>query len=127
VRSTRQRDVILEDLRSVKTHPTADEVYEMSRKRVPDISLATVYRNLERMSELGVITRLDLSAGKRRYDGDVSRHYHFRCPVCGRVFDLSLGESHTVEGALGVLRSLRGVEGVLIELKRVCAKCELGS
>ena len=123
MRSTRQREVILDDLRSVKTHPTADEVYDMSRRRVPGISLATVYRNLEALADIGVVGRLALAGSKRRYDGDVSRHYHSRCPCCARVFDLSKAESNEVDDALKGLRSLDGVENIEIELKRICGEC----
>ncbi|WP_246325180.1 Fur family transcriptional regulator [Dissulfurirhabdus thermomarina] len=85
---TRQRAVILEELRGVTTHPTADEVYEMVRKRIPRISLATVYRNLELMAREGLIQRLDVAGGPKRYDGDPGLHYHVRCVRCGRVDDV---------------------------------------
>ncbi|MGE5577510.1 MAG: Fur family transcriptional regulator, partial [Syntrophothermus sp.] len=52
---TRQRQIILEELKNVTTHPTADEVYEMVRRRLPRISLGTVYRNLELLAEEGII------------------------------------------------------------------------
>ena len=57
---TRQRQIILEELRKVVTHPSADEVYEMVRKRLPRISLGTIYRNLEILSENGDIQKLEL-------------------------------------------------------------------
>jgi Fur family ferric uptake transcriptional regulator len=56
---TRQRRVILEELRKVNTHPSADEIYEIVRKRLPRISLGTVYRNLEILSESGDIQKLE--------------------------------------------------------------------
>jgi Fur family ferric uptake transcriptional regulator len=126
MRTTRQREVILDDLRSVTSHPTADEVYEMSRRRLPDISLATVYRNLEALADMGVVGRLSLAGTKRRYDGNVSRHYHSRCSKCGRVFDLPVEESRSVDDALTELRSMEGVEDIDIEIKRVCAGCSAG-
>ena len=58
LRMTRQREVILEELRKVNTHPSADEIYEMVRKRLPRISLGTVYRNLEILSKSGDIKKL---------------------------------------------------------------------
>ena len=125
MRASRQRDVVLEDLRSVTSHPTADEVYEMSRRRIPTISLGTVYRNLEALAEKGVIRRLSLAGAKRRYDGDISRHYHSRCPICERIFDLPAEESATVAASLEDVRRLDGVEGIAIELRRVCADCSV--
>ena len=77
-RMTRQRQVILEELRKVNTHPSADEVYEMVRKRLPRISLGTVYRNLEVLSESGQIKKLEPRTLKR-FDGNSSEHFHIRC------------------------------------------------
>lgn len=88
LRMTKQRQVILEELCSVTTHPTADDMYEMVRKRLPNVSLGTVYRNLEILSENGVIQKLDVGGTKKRFDGNVSTHCHVRCKECGRVDDL---------------------------------------
>lgn len=84
---TRQRGVILEELRKVNTHPSADEVYEMVRKRLPRISLGTVYRNLEILSESGVIQKLEPGCSLKRFDGNPVEHYHIRCVRCGRIAD----------------------------------------
>ena len=88
LRKTKQREVILEELNKVKTHPTADEIYDRVRKRLPNISLGTVYRNLEVLSESGVIKKLDLAGTQKRFDGDTHDHYHVRCKRCGCVDDL---------------------------------------
>ncbi len=87
-RMTRQRMVILDTLRSMVSHPTADEVYEAVRGILPHISLGTVYRNLEVLTEMGLIMRLDIGGGQRRYDGRAERHYHLRCINCERVVDI---------------------------------------
>ena len=90
LRMTRQRKVILEELRKVKTHPSADEVYEMVRKRLPRISLGTVYRNLEILSESGDIQKLEPGCSLKRFDGDTSEHCHIRCVRCDRIADAPL-------------------------------------
>jgi Fe2+/Zn2+ uptake regulation proteins len=87
-RMTKQRSIILEVLRSVKTHPTADELYTLVRERLPRISLGTVYRNLDILAASGDILRLDRAGEQKRFDGDISPHYHVRCNGCGRVGDL---------------------------------------
>jgi len=89
LRDTKQRRAILKELQSVTTHPTADEIYEMVRKRIPRISLGTVYRNLEILSENGMIQRLAYGAGCYRFDGAAHNHYHIRCVDCGRVDDVT--------------------------------------
>ena len=69
---TRQRPVILEELKNLTTHPTADELYSMVRRRLPRISLGTVYRNLEILSEMGLAQKLESAGAQRRYGGDVT-------------------------------------------------------
>lgn len=87
-RMTRQRAVILEELRKVKTHPTADEVYSIVRERLPRISLGTVYRNLDFLAETGEILKLEAAGSTKRFDGDTSWHQHVRCIHCGRIGDV---------------------------------------
>jgi Fur family ferric uptake transcriptional regulator len=119
---TRQRQVILDEVRRSRSHPTADEVYDRVRAFVPKISLGTVYRNLDRLAEIGEIRRVDIAGGQRRYDGRVAEHGHVRCVVCGRVADvddLELPE-------LGDLCEVRGYEvtGYTLELLGYCPGCK---
>ena len=89
LRMTPQRRVILEEIKKVDTHPTPDEIYDLVRRRLPHISLGTVYRNLEILSACGLIQKLELAGYQRRFDGNTDPHYHIRCVGCGRVRDLS--------------------------------------
>jgi len=86
-RNTRQRRVILEELRKLTSHPTAAELYEIARRQLPTLSLGTVYRNLELLTELGEISKLEAAGSQARYDGDLNQHYHVRCVRCGRIDD----------------------------------------
>lgn len=87
-RMTKQRMVILGELRKVNTHPTADEIYALVRRKIPRISLGTVYRNLDFLAESKEIIKLDSAGPTRRFDGDTRPHQHVRCTKCGRVGDL---------------------------------------
>ena len=87
---SRQREAILNVLRSTDTHPTAARVYEMVREHIPNISLGTVYRNLTALSEAGDILCIDVRDGQEHYDGDNSSHIHLRCKKCGAIEDLRL-------------------------------------
>ncbi len=87
-RMTRQRDIILQVLQGLKTHPTADELYHLVRKQMPHISLGTVYRNLDVLCEQGLAFRLELGGAQRRYDAGMHPHHHAKCVRCGRVIDL---------------------------------------
>ena len=87
-RMTKQRRVIKEILCSTKSHPTAEAIYVEARKRLPDISLGTVYRNLQVLLEENAIMELNYGKGFSRFDGNVMPHYHFVCQDCGRVYDV---------------------------------------
>lgn len=90
MRLTTQRQIILEELAKVTSHPTANEVYDMVRQRLPRIGLGTVYRNLELMAESGMILKLEVGGTQKRFDATTTPHYHVRCTGCGRVDDVDL-------------------------------------
>ena len=87
-RNTPQRRVILEELCAAHTHPTAAELYDRVRRRLPRVSLGTVYRNLEVLHQDGVIRKLEFAGGETRFDGDLGDHYHVRCTACGHIADV---------------------------------------
>lgn len=89
-RMTKQKKIILEILRSTTSHPTADWIYAQARKVLPDISLGTVYRNLNVLKEDGEIMELNYGSTYSRYDGNPQNHYHFVCLSCGRVSDVDM-------------------------------------
>ena len=84
----RKRDTILQCVRSTTTHPSAEWVFENVRTEVPDISLATVYRNLSLFKDQGLIASLGTVKGIERFDGNTEPHVHFICTGCGAVVDL---------------------------------------
>lgn len=88
MRNTEQKSVILEVLQTHKDHPTADQIYSEVREILPRISLGTVYRNLEKLSSSGIIMKLELGGGQKRFDPTPSDHAHFRCVSCSAVEDL---------------------------------------
>ncbi len=88
LRDTKARRVMVDEICKSCSHPTADEVYDLVRKRLPRISLGTIYRNLELLSEKGLIQKLDLAGTQRRYDGNTENHYHLRCLACSLVKDI---------------------------------------
>ena len=87
-RNTQQRQVILEELRGLTSHPTAADLYQLVRARLPKISLGTVYRNLELLTEMRAIQKLEAGGTEARFDGNADHHHHVRCVSCGRVDDL---------------------------------------
>ena len=86
---SRQRDAILNELRSRVDHPTAEELYFSLKKELPNLSLGTVYRNLSALAEDGIIMKIE-GDGADRFDGNCINHYHFRCEKCGKVTDMCM-------------------------------------
>jgi len=89
-RITHQREIILQRLQSVTSHPTADELYVMIKQHLPRISIATVYRNLEWLVDHGYAQKIEVGGRQKRFDGTTRPHYHIRCLGCGRVDDVAL-------------------------------------
>ncbi len=84
----RKRDAILTCLRETDTHPSADWVYAQLKPQIPDLSLGTVYRNLNLFKDQGIIVSLGTVKGVERFDGNTAPHVHFICDGCGCVLDL---------------------------------------
>lgn len=94
---SRQRASIKEYLMRTHNHPTADDVYMDVKEVFPNISLGTVYRNLNLLAELGEVTKITTPNGADRFDGRTDLHYHVICRDCGNVFDLELPKEHSEE------------------------------
>lgn len=86
-RLTSQKQIILDYLTKVKTHPTAEEIFQEVRRKLPRISQGTVYRVLNNFINKGD-AQIILSKGVSHFDGDTSPHAHFICQSCSRVYDV---------------------------------------
>ncbi len=122
MRLTTQRQIILEELGKVTTHPTANEVYDMVRKRLPRIGLGTVYRNLELMAESGIILKLEVGGTQKRFDATIDPHYHIRCLNCGKVDDIEMPVMSEINKAAEELSQYK-VLGHHIEFSGLCSEC----
>ena len=120
--NTNQRRVIMEELRKLKCHPTADELYGIVKQRLPKISLATVYRNLGLLADAGEIRRIEQAGRQNRYDGDTSIHYHLRCRKCGAVEDLQMENPQSLNRDLTKVLTGR-VSNVKVEFDGYCVDC----
>ena len=121
-RMTQQRKTILEILNKTKGHPSADEVYEMVKQRIPRISLGTVYRNLEVLAELGMIQVLELSGSLKRFDWDTNKHYHIRCIRCDRVENAPIAPMRQIENKL-YESTVFEIIGHNLEFTGLCPRC----
>lgn len=98
---SKQRDAILAAVLESCCHPDADSICARVRADIPNISLGTVYRNLGKLAEEGIIRRISVPSGADRFDKTLCPHGHIVCPVCGDVSDLSTEVTAALECALG--------------------------
>lgn len=85
---THQRLAVYEELSGRRDHPSAEALYESLKKPYPSLSLATVYKTLQTLHEMGMVARVDSPAAQARYDAIVETHHHAVCTACGRIEDL---------------------------------------
>jgi Fe2+ or Zn2+ uptake regulation protein len=120
-RNTIQKIKILNFLRSVKTHPTAETVYKHVKKSLPTITLATVYRNLNQLAKNSAILRLEINK-EYHYDADISYHQHFVCKQCGKIIDVF--NKKVSEYALKKVNNPNlNIETVQVTYYGTCSKC----
>ena len=119
---TRQRAAVHDYLNSVEHHPTAEEVYLAVKRKLPRISLATVYKNLEALVACGAASKLTYGDAAARYDIRTDHHYHTRCLDCGRMWDLDAGQGSEL---LKQLMPQAGfvVKDYRLELLGQCREC----
>lgn len=123
LRMTNQREIILRELLKSKQHLTADELYDIVKKIMPRISLATVYRNLEILSEAGIVGKLEISGRQKRFDYDPSDHDHIYCAVCHRVDNLEVEHQSMGAEKLGN-SSGYSITGYRLEIIGICPECQ---
>lgn len=123
LRMTNQREMILRELVKNKQHLTADELYDIVKKLMPRISLATVYRNLEILSEAGIIGKLEISGRQKRFDYDPEDHDHIYCAVCHRVDNLNIERSGDEKKKMASVKGY-SVTGYRLEIIGICESCQ---
>ncbi len=124
MRITNQREIILEELRKTKSHPTADELFEAVRQRLPRISLATVYRNLEQMSDAGIINKIEYGGRQKRFDGDVSPHSHVYCVKCGKIADIETSHDCDLKKIILDTKGYK-IFGERLQFMGLCPDCQM--
>ncbi len=123
LRVTPQRMAVYEALIEADDHPSAEMVYRKVRRRFPTISLDTVNRSLSTFSRIGAATVVEGTGGAKRFDGDLSKHQHFRCVKCGRIIDFlhepfeHMEVPDTLKSQFRIVRSTVYFEGV-------CDRCK---
>jgi Fur family transcriptional regulator, peroxide stress response regulator len=119
---TRQRQVVLDVVQAGDSHPTAAEVFEAARRKMPGISFATVYNSLRFLKQEGLVREVAFGGGASRYDRETDRHDHAICSACGTLVDFDL--PGTVELMRSAARASRfKAESVHLTLVGLCPQC----
>lgn len=126
---SKQRELILNILKGTDAHPTAEWVYQEAKKVMPTIGIATVYRNLNALAEMGTCNKIKTLSGQDRFDGMTERHFHAECRCCGRLMDLKMVSEKAQENLMQMVAETFGEEGArytlpTILLEGLCEDCK---
>ena len=123
IKRSKQKEAILRVLRNTTSHPTATWIYDEVRKEIPNISLATVYRNLRLLKETGGILELELNNAPSRFDARTDSHHHFCCEQCGRVFDVDEAIDKKLNGKVAQKTGFE-ISHSQLEFYGLCPECQ---
>ena len=122
---THQRLEILREIEGAEDHPDAETVFRAVQRRVPTVSLDTVYRTLWRLRDLGLVTTLGPRRDSVRFDANLERHHHYVCVRCGLVRDFESEELNDLR-VPGAVKQFGSVEEAHVEVRGTCAACRGG-
>jgi Fur family peroxide stress response transcriptional regulator len=123
MKHSNQRDTILENVLERTDHPTADMVYEEVRKKLPNISLGTVYRNLNMLVELGQIRKIIMPVVSDRFDKTLENHYHLYCKNCNSIHDVMLPNITDIDMIVEKDTGYKNVSHDIV-FTGICKKCQ---
>jgi len=119
---SKQREQILQLLQNTGKHPAADWIYNHLRDDFPNLSMGTVYRNLNILIEQGLIKKIDFGSTFDRFEANISDHYHFVCESCGAIIDLDHPVDKSLNNQIEIETSYK-VSHHKIEYFGICDKC----
>ena len=123
VKATHQRSEIYREVACTDEHPDAEKIYARVRKRIPEMSLDTVYRTLRLLEKKGLISRVGPLGAKTRFDANTDRHHHFVCTQCGFMGDVNSGGWNGCRVPGGAM-TLGTVNSIHVEFRGLCKACQ---
>lgn len=123
IRMTSQRYAILKYLAEDEKHPTANEIYEDLKDDFPNMSVATIYNNLNFFMQAGIVNELPFGDGSSRFDLTDTQHYHVICNNCGKVEDFNYPGLAEVEKVVESMTNFK-VDGHRFKVTGLCKDCQ---
>ena len=123
MRNSKQRDTILEIVKESYDHPTVDMIYQRARNKINNISLGTVYRNLNLLSEQGLVKKIKVAGDIERFDKTLEMHSHLVCQACGKVIDVMDDNIKDFIGAVSDETKFK-IEMYEVSLLGLCSHCQ---
>ena len=120
---SKQRERILNLLQSTGIHPTASWIYDQLKNEFPDLSMGTVYRNLNILIEQGLVKKIDFGSTFDRFDANTTAHYHFICEICGSIYDLKTPIIYTLNEKVKEETNFE-IHSHRIEFYGICENCK---
>ncbi len=120
---SKQRNLVLAAIQEHRCHPTAEQIYNIVKEKDPNISLATVYRNLNQLAENGIIQKVDHLDNYAHFDHTLGQHYHFICSECSCIIDIDCNIVSNIKQHLLDKENLL-VESTDISFHGLCPKCQ---
>ncbi len=120
---SKYKEVIIRVLKNTRSHPTAEWIYERVKKEIPSVGIATIYRNLNALTDEGQINSIASTDGTNHFDGNVDEHYHLRCIGCGRITDIDEPVDRGLEVRVSVKTGFR-IYGHSLQLIGLCPACQ---
>src|SRR5262245_39514037 len=126
IRNTKQRQAIFEGIEQHGGHLTADEIYKLVKRRLPRLSLGTVYRNLRVLVAQGSLRELDFGMAVTYFETVKDSHYHLICRTCGSITDAEMPAERRLQSVVRQARDLGGfrIEEHRLDFIGVCAACQ---
>ena len=124
-RFSKQKKVVFQIIKENPIHPSANWIYQKACEEIPNISLGTVYRNLNQLSKEKWIKELIFSAGTSRYDGNIMPHHHIMCTSCGKIEDIDIETDYDINKIEEAISSSLNYNDVCCELlvTGICSEC----
>lgn len=122
-RYSKKRQAILDCLRSTNNHPTVEWIHEKLQPVYPDLSLATVYRNLGQLKDAGMIRSVGVVNGYEHFDANMRPHSHAVCSECGEIIDIE--DMHVSQQLIDIVESTTGyhISNASLQFTGVCENC----